>query len=124
MASLNRITLIGNVGRDPETRFTTSGTPVANFSVATTERWTDKDGKKQESTEWHRVQVFAGLAEFVGKYVKKGAQVYVEGRVKTDKWEDKDGGRHERMVVDASSVQLLDRKSSAPSEDAQSEAVA
>lgn len=115
MASLNRVTLIGNVGKEPEVRYTANGKPVANFSVATNERWTDKEGKKQERTEWHRVVCFSVQAEFVKEYVRKGSLVYVEGRLVTDKWEDKDGGRHETVKVEAVAVQGLDRKTAGAS---------
>lgn len=91
MASVNRITLLGNVGQDPEMRYLPSGEAVAKFSIATTETWKDKAGGKQERTDWHRVEFIGRTAEIVGEYVKKGRQVYVEGSVRYDKWTDKEG---------------------------------
>ena len=91
MASVNRVTLLGNVGQDPEMRYLPSGEAVAKFSIATTETWKDKAGSKQERTDWHRVEFIGRTAEIVGEYVKKGRQVYVEGSVRYDKWTDKEG---------------------------------
>lgn len=92
MASLNKATLIGNLGRDPETRFMPSGDAVATFSIATTEKWRDKQSNEiKEATEWHRIVFFGKLAEVAGHYLKKGSQVYVEGKIKTKKYTDKDG---------------------------------
>ena len=91
MASVNRVTLLGNVGQDPEMRYLPSGEAVAKFSIATTETWKDKAGAKQERTDWHRVEFIGRTAEIVGEYVKKGKQVYVEGSVRYDKWTDKEG---------------------------------
>lgn len=93
MASLNKVILIGNLGRDPETRFMPSGGAVCNFSIATTESWKDKQsGQKQEKTEWHNIVMFGRLAEIAQQYLKKGSQVYVEGRLQTRKWQDKATG--------------------------------
>jgi len=89
-ASLNRVSLIGNVGKDPEVRFLPSGDPVASFSLATSESWKDKSGEKQEKTEWHRIEVFGKLAEIVQQYVTKGSKLFVEGTLVYDEWE-KDG---------------------------------
>ena len=91
MASVNKVTLIGNVGKDPEIRYTQSGEPIANFSLATSESWTDKSGQKQEKTEWHRVEVFGKTAQVVRDYVTKGKPLYVEGSIKYDEYTDKDG---------------------------------
>jgi single-strand DNA-binding protein len=91
MASVNKVTLIGNVGKDPEIRYTQSGEPIANFSLATSENWTDKSGQKQEKTEWHRVEVFGKTAQVVRDYVTKGKPLYVEGSIKYDEYTDKDG---------------------------------
>ena len=92
MASLNKVILIGNLGADPETRYTTSGDAVCNIRLATTDSWRDKaSGEQRESTEWHRVVFYRRLAEIAGQYLKKGSQVYIEGRIKTRKWQDKDG---------------------------------
>ncbi|MBE9610002.1 single-stranded DNA-binding protein [Chitinilyticum piscinae] len=93
MASLNKVLLIGNLGRDPETRFLPSGGAVCNFSIATTESWKDKQtGQKQEKTEWHNITMYGRLAEIAGQYLKKGSSVYVEGRLQTRKWQDKQTG--------------------------------
>ena len=91
MASVNKVILIGNLGRDPEVRYMPSGDAVANISIATTETWKDKNGEKQEKTEWHRVAMFGKTAEIAGEYLKKGSQVYIEGRLETRKWTDKEG---------------------------------
>lgn len=100
MASVNKVILIGNLGRDPETRYMPDGGAITNISVATTEVWKDKNGEKQEKTEWHRVAFFGKLAEIAGEYLKKGSQVYVEGRLQTRKWQDKDGqDRYSTEVV-------------------------
>ena len=89
---INKVILIGNLGRDPETRYTTGGAAVANVTIATHESWRDKQsGEQQERTEWHRVVFFARLAEIVGEYLKKGSKVYVEGRLQTRKWQDQSG---------------------------------
>jgi single-strand DNA-binding protein len=91
MASVNRVILVGNLGKDPEVRFTQSGEAVANFSLATSEQWKGKDGQKQEKTEWHRVEVFGKTAEIVRDYCTKGKSVYIEGSIRYDEWTDKDG---------------------------------
>ena len=92
MSSLNEVRLIGRVGKDPEVRFAQSGTAFANFSLATSEKWTDKNtGEKKELTEWSRCSAFGKLAEIIGEYVKKGSLIYVGGRLRTEEWEDKDG---------------------------------
>jgi single stranded DNA-binding protein len=91
MASVNKAILIGNLGRDPETKYTTGGDAVTNLSIATTETWKDKSGEKQEKTEWHRVVLFGRQAEVAGEYLKKGRSVYIEGRLQTRKYTDKDG---------------------------------
>jgi single-strand DNA-binding protein len=91
MASLNKAILIGNLGRDPEIRYTQSGEPIANFTLATNEAWTDKSGQRQERTEWHRVEVFGKSAQVVRDYLTKGRSVYVEGSIRYDEWTDKEG---------------------------------
>lgn len=91
MGSLNQVTLLGNLGIDPEVRYTASGQAVANFNIATNESWTDKDGKKQEKVEWHRIVVWGKQAESCGEYLSKGRQVLVEGKLQTRKWQDKEG---------------------------------
>ncbi len=107
MASVNKVILIGNLGRDPETRYMPDGGAVTNVSVATTEAWKDKNGDKQEKTEWHRVAFFGKLAEIAGEYLKKGSQVYVEGRLQTRKWQDKDGNDKYTTEVVANAMQML-----------------
>src|SRR6187549_1495955 len=92
MASVNKVTLIGNVGKDPEIRYTQSGEPIANFSLATSENWTDKSGQKQEKSEWHRVEVFGKPAVVVRDYVTKGKPLYVEGSIHYEEWTDKATG--------------------------------
>ncbi len=94
MASINKVILIGNLGRDPETRYSPDGAAMTNISVATTSQWKDKNtGEKREETEWHRVAFFGRLAEIAGEYLKKGSSVYIEGRLRTRKWQDKDTGQ-------------------------------
>jgi len=93
MASVNKVILLGNLGRDPETRYTTGGDAVTNLNIATSEQWKDKSGEKQERTEWHRVVLFGRQAEIAGEYLKKGRSVYIEGRLQTKKYTDKDGDR-------------------------------
>jgi single-strand DNA-binding protein len=93
MASVNRVILIGNLGRDPEIRYTQAGEPIANFSLATSENWTDKAGQRQEKTEWHKVEVFGKTAQVVRDYCAKGKQVYLEGSIRYDEWTDKDGNK-------------------------------
>ena len=107
MASVNKVILLGNLGRDPETRYTTGGDAVTNLSIATSEQWKDKSGEKQERTEWHRVVLFGRQAEIAGEYLKKGRSVYVEGRLKTRKWQDKDGAEKYTTEVIAEQMQLL-----------------
>ena len=93
MASVNKVILVGNLGRDPEVRYMPDGSAIANISVATTDTWKDKSGVKQEKTEWHRVSFFGKTAEIAGQYLKKGSQVYLEGRIQTRKWQDKETGQ-------------------------------
>ena len=107
MASVNKVILIGNLGRDPETRYMPDGGAVTNVSIATTESWKDKNGEKQEKTEWHRVAFFGKLAEIAGEYLKKGSQVYVEGRLQTRKWQDKDGQDKYSTEIVADRMQML-----------------
>lgn len=107
MASVNKVILIGNLGRDPETRYMPDGGAVTNVSIATTETWKDKNGEKQEKTEWHRVAFFGKLAEIAGEYLKKGSQVYVEGRLQTRKWQDKDGQDKYTTEIVADRMQML-----------------
>jgi single-strand DNA-binding protein len=110
MASLNKVLLIGHLGRDPESRFMADGTAVCNISIATTESWKDKQGEKQEKTEWHRISFFGKLAEIAGQYLKKGSLVYVEGSLTTRKWTDKDGQEKYTTEIRANSMQMLGAK--------------
>ena len=107
MASVNKVILIGNLGRDPETRYMPDGGAITNISVATTDVWKDKNGEKQEKTEWHRVAFFGKLAEIAGEYLKKGSQVYVEGRLQTRKWQDKEGQDKYTTEIVADRMQML-----------------
>jgi len=111
MASVNKVILIGNLGRDPEVRYMPSGDAVANISIATTETWKDKNGEKQEKTEWHRVAMFGKTAEIAGEYLKKGSQVYIEGRLETRKWTDKEGQERTTTEVRADRMQMLGSRS-------------
>mgnify|MGYP003519344099 CR=1 FL=1 len=110
MASVNKVILIGNLGRDPEVRYMPDGGAITNVSIATTENWKDKNGEKQEKTEWHRVAFFGKLAEIAGEYLKKGSQVYVEGRLQTRKWQDKDGQDKYTTEIIADRMQMLGGK--------------
>lgn len=107
MASINKVILIGNLGGDPEVRFLPSGQPVGNFNIATTEKWTGKDGNPGEKTEWHRIVVFGKQAENCKEYLKKGRQVYVEGRIQTREWNDKEGNKRTTTEIVAQTVQFL-----------------
>ena len=107
MASVNKVILIGNLGRDPETRYMPDGGAITNISIATTDKWKDKAGEMQEKTEWHRVAFFGKLAEIAGEYLKKGSQVYVEGRLQTRKWQDKDGQDKYTTEIVANVMQML-----------------
>ncbi len=108
MPGLNKAMLIGNLGRDPEMRYTQDGTAVASFSIATSREWKDKNsGEKRQQTEWHRVVAFAGLAEVCGKYLNKGSQVYIEGRLQTREWQDKEGNRRFTTEVVAMDMVML-----------------
>ena len=107
MASVNKVILVGNLGRDPEIRYIPSGQAVANFTMATTERWNDPSGEKKERTEWHRIVVWGKQAEIVGEYLKKGRQVYVEGSLQTREWTDREGNKRYTTEVRAQRVQML-----------------
>ena len=108
----NKAFLIGNLGRDPEIRSTTSGQPVANFSIATSRRWRDKDGQRQEQTEWHNIVCFGRLAEIAGQYLAKGRQIFVEGRIQTRSWDDRNTGEKKyRTEVVADNFQMLGSRS-------------
>jgi single-strand DNA-binding protein len=110
MASVNKVIIVGNVGKDPEQRYLPSGDSVTNISVATTETWKDKAGEKQESTEWHRIAFFGKLAEIAGEYLKKGSAVYIEGRIRTRKWQDKQGQDRYSTEIVADRLQMLGGK--------------
>src|SRR5512144_2547816 len=107
MASVNKVILIGNLGRDPETRYTTGGDAICNLNIATSEQWKDKSGEKQERTEWHRVVLFGRQAEIAGEYLKKGRSVYIEGRLQTRKYTDKVGVEKYSTEIVADRMQLI-----------------
>ncbi|HEY3444728.1 MAG TPA: single-stranded DNA-binding protein [Myxococcales bacterium] len=110
-ASVNKAIVLGNLGKDPEIRYTPGGQPVCNFTVATNESWTDKSsGQKQERTEWHRIVVWGKTAENCGQYLKKGSSVYIEGRIQTREWTDKEGVKKYTTEIVANSVQFLGGK--------------
>ena len=110
MASLNKAILIGNLGKDPEQRFMPNGDAVCNFSIATKESYKDKNGDKQEKTEWHNVVIYGKLAEIAGQYLKKGSSVYIEGRIQTRKWQDNGGNDRYTTEIIASAMQMLGGK--------------
>lgn len=108
---INKVIIIGNVGNDPEIKHTSDGKTIANFSIATSESWKDKQtGQAQEKTEWHRISAFNRLAEIIGEFVKKGAKIYVEGKLETRKWTDKNGEDRYTTSVVANEMQMLDRR--------------
>ena len=107
MASVNKVTLLGNVGKDPEIRYAPSGSAVCSVSIATTRKWKDKSGEKKEETDWHRVVFYERLAEIAGEYLKKGSPVYIEGRLKYGKYTDKDGVERYTTDIVVSEMQLL-----------------
>lgn len=110
---LNRVTLIGNLGKDPELRYTPSGDAVATFSLATTERYKDREGHQQEKTEWHNIVVWRKLAEICGQYLYKGKQVYIEGKIQTRSYEDRDGNKRYTTEIVASDMKMLGNRESA-----------
>jgi single-strand DNA-binding protein len=107
MSGVNKVILIGNLGANPEMRFTQGGQAVANLRIATTERWTDKSGQRQESTEWHRVVLFGKTAEIAGQYLTKGRQVYIEGRIRTRQWQDQSGQKRYTTEIVGQNLTLL-----------------
>ncbi len=111
MAGVNKAILVGNLGRDPELRHTPNGQAVVNFTLATSENWTDKSGERQERTEWHRIVVWGRTAEMCNQYLSKGRTVYVEGRIQTREWEDKDGNKRYTTEINASTVQFIGPRS-------------
>src|SRR5689334_3575985 len=121
MASVNKVIIVGNLGADPETRYTPGGDAITNIRVATTDKWKDKaSGEMKEATEWHRIAFFGRLAEVAGEYLKKGSQVYVEGSLRTRKWQDKDGQDRYSTEIRGDTMQMLGRREGggAPREDA------
>ena len=111
MASLNKVQIIGRLGRDPELNYFQTGDAVCNMTVATSESWRDKTtGEKKEATEWHKVVIYRKLAEIAGQYLKKGSMVYLEGKLRTRKWQDKEGHEHYVTEVEATEMQMLDKK--------------
>lgn len=107
MSSVNKAIILGNVGKDPEMRYLSDGKAAVSLSVATSSSWKGKDGEKQESTEWHRITAFGKLAEIIGEYVKKGSQIYIEGRIGTRKWTDKAGVERYTTEILADQMQML-----------------
>ncbi|TYG33567.1 single-stranded DNA-binding protein [Lonepinella koalarum] len=111
MAGINKVTIVGRLGNDPEIRTMPNGDAVANFSVATSENWTDKNtGERREQTEWHRIIFYRRQAEIVGQYLQKGSQIYIEGKLKTRKWQDKNGTDHYTTEIQADVMQMLDSR--------------
>lgn len=115
MASVNKVIILGNLGRDPETRYTQSGDAVTNLAVATSERWKDKDGQPQERTEWHRITLFGRVAEIAGEYLKKGSSAYFEGKLQTRKYTDKEGVEKYSTEIIADRLQFVGGKSESES---------
>jgi len=107
MASVNKVIVLGNLGKDPDLRHLPNGDAVCNFSLATTESWKDKEGNKQDKTEWHNIVLFRKLAEIAGEYLKKGRPVYIEGRLQTRKWQDKEGKDRYTTEIVADQMQML-----------------
>jgi len=108
MASVNKVILVGNLGKDPETRYMSSGDAVCNITIATSESWKDKNsGEKREVTEWHKIVFYRKLAEIAGQYLRKGSSVYIEGRIRTRKWQDKDGNDRYTTEIEADTMQML-----------------
>lgn len=104
---INKVILIGNLGKDPEVRYSQTGTSIASFSIATTETWKKQDGSKEEQTEWHKIVAFGRLGEICGEYLSKGSKVYLEGRLQTRKWEDKDGNTRYTTEIVAREMKML-----------------
>ena len=121
MASVNRATLIGNLGKDPEFRVTPGGQPVCNFSIACSEKWTDKAGQKQEKTEWINIVLWGRQAEIANQYLKKGSSVYIEGKIQTRSWDDKNGVKRYTTEVVGQNIQLLGGKQGQPQTEAQAQ---
>ena len=115
MASVNKVILIGNLGKDPELKYLPSGRAVANFSIATSENWKDKDGNRQEKTEWHNIVLWGRTAEVAKEYLSKGSSVYIEGRLQTRSWDDKDGNKRYTTEIVGDRMQFLGSRRDAPS---------
>ena len=115
MAGVNKVILVGNLGKDPEVKYLDSGVAVANFSLATTESYKNKDGERVNQTEWHNIVLWRGLAEVAEKWLKKGSNVYIEGKIKTRKWEDKEGNARYNTEILADNMTMLGSKSTSPS---------
>lgn len=113
---LNKVILIGRLGRDPETRFMPNGEAVCNFSVATSEKYTDKNGQRQEATEWHNVTMYRKLAEIAGQYLKQGSQVYIEGKIKSRKYTDKNGVERTAYYIIANEMKMLGGNAQTPAQ--------
>ena len=113
--SVNKVILVGRLGKDPETRYMTNGEAVTNVTLATSENWKDKSGEKQEKTEWHNLVFYRRLAEIAGEYLKKGSQVYVEGKIQTRKWQDKEGKDRYTTEIIVNEMQMLGSKSGSSS---------
>ena len=111
MSGVNKVILLGNLGANPEMRFTQGGAPVANLRIATTEKWTDKSGQKQEATEWHRVVLFGKTAEIAGQYLTKGRQVFIEGRIRTRQWQDQSGQKRYSTEIIATQMTMVGGRS-------------
>ncbi len=110
MASINKAIIVGNLGNDPEIRYSSGGDAIANMNIATTDSWKDKEGRKQEKTEWHRVTMFGKLAEICGEYLKKGSQVYIEGKLQTRKWTDKENIERYTTEIIADTMKMLGKR--------------
>ena len=121
MASVNKVILVGNLGRDAELRYTPGGAAVATLSLATTDVWNDKAGQRQEKTEWHRVVIWGRTAESLSEYLNKGKQIYVEGRLQTRQWDDKDGKKRYTTEIRSDRIVLLGGRGAAPQERVDSE---
>jgi len=117
MSGVNKVILVGNLGANPELRYTQGQQAVANLRLATTEKWTDKNGQKQEATEWHRVVVWGRQAEIAGQYLTKGRQVYVEGSIRTRQWQDQQGQKRYTTEIVARNIQMLGGRGERPAED-------
>lgn len=115
MAGVNKVIIVGNLGKDPETRYTSNNVAVSSLSVATSETYTDKQtGEKVTQTDWHKITLWRGLAETAERFLRKGAQVYIEGKLRTKTWEDKQGVTHQTTEIVGDSMQMLDKKSNNP----------